>query len=146
MDIIAFNPLNVSETQYLTEKFCMPMDGKKFIKWRGKFKRKGCPSINIETDTCRYINQVQDFYKAKNNRGFTLDDIAVICQLRYIGARSSLKNAYKSKDRLRDFSLVTNSLRQIMAECDRLYIKVKKQIEKRDEEKFYRDLGYIFEE
>lgn len=146
MDIIAFNPLNICETQYLTEKFCMPMDRKKFIKWRGKFKRKGYPTVNIETDTSRYIDQIQGFYRVKYNKDFTLDEIAVICQLRYIGARSSLKNAYKSRSHLRDFVLVTNLLKRIMSECDQLYTKVKRQIEKRDEEKFYRDLGFIFEE
>ena len=140
MKIDRFNPSNVKETQKLTKIYCMPTDSKKFIKWRGKFKRKGYGSVTIEVDTHRYLEQIHGIYVAKNHKGFTLDDIATICQLRYMAASSSLKNAEKSKVRLSDYIVVTTLLKKIMADSEEIYCQAMSKIEDKEQEEIEKDM------
>lgn len=140
MRIDRFDPRNIKETQKLTKIYCMPTDSKKFIKWRGKFKRKGYGSVTIEVDTHRYLEQIHGIYVAKNHKGFTLDDIATICQLRYMAASSSLKNAEKSKVRLSDYIVVTTLLKKIMADSEEIYCQAMSKIEDKTQEEIEKDM------
>lgn len=140
MRIDRFDPRNIKETQKLTKIYCMPTDSKKFIKWRGKFKRKGYGSVTIEVDTHRYLEQIHGIYVAKNHKGFTLDDIATICQLRYMAASSSLKNAEKSKVRLSDYIVVTTLLKKIMADSEEIYCQAMSKIEDKAQEEIEKDM------
>jgi len=140
MKIDRFNPSNVKETQKLTKIYCMPTDSKKFIKWRGKFRRKGYGSVSIEIDTHRYFEQIHEIYTKKNHKGFSLDDIATICQLRYMAARSSLKNAEKSKARLSDYIVVTTLLRKIMVDTEKIYCQAMSRIEDKEMEELQKDM------
>lgn len=140
MRIDRFDPRNIKETQKLTKIYCMPTDSKKFIKWRGKFKRKGYGSVTIEVDTHRYLEQIHRIYVAKNHKGFTLDDIATICQLRYMAASSSLKNAEKSKVRLSDYIVVTTLLKKIMADSEEIYRQAMCKIDDKAMEELQKDM------
>lgn len=131
MIIDRFDPRNIKETQKLTKIYCMPIDSKKFIKWRGKFRRKGYGCVTIEIDTHRYLEQIHGIYTQKNHKGFSLEDIATICQLRYMAARSSLKNAEKSKARLSDYIVVTTLLRKIMNDSEEIYCQAMAKIEEK---------------
>ena len=129
MKINRFDPHNIKQTQQLTKYYCMPTDSKKFIKWRGKFRRKGYGNVSIEIDTHRYLEQIHDIFRTKNHKGFSLEDIATICQLRYMAACSSLKNAEKSKVRLSDYIVVTSLLRKIMDDTEKIYCQAMIKIE-----------------
>ena len=140
MRIDRFDPRNIKETQKLTKIYCMPTDSKKFIKWRGKFRRKGYGSVTIEIDTHRYLEQICGIYFAKNHKGFTLEDIATICQLRYMAASSSLKNAEKSKARLSDYVVVTSLLRKIMIDSEEIYRQAMCKIDDKAMEELQKDI------
>lgn len=140
MIIDKFDPKDTKETQALTKKYCMPMDSKNFIKWRGKFRRKGYGSVSIEIDTRRYFEQIHDIYKQKNHKGFTLEDIATICQLRYMAASSSIRNADKSEKRLNDVIAVKILLKKIMDDCDVIYKETMARINKQNR-KLFEDVG-----
>lgn len=140
MRIDRFDPRNIKETQKLTKIYCMPTDSKKFIKWRGKFRRKGYGSVTIEIDTHRYLEQIHEIYVAKNHKGFTLEDIATICQLRYMAASSSLKNAEKSKVRLSDYVVVTTLLKKIMIDSEEIYRQAMCKIDDKAMEELQKDM------
>lgn len=142
MTIDKFDSNDIKQTQALTKKYCMPMDHKKFIKWRGTFKRKGYGKVTIETDTRRYLAQICGIYFAENHKGFTLEDIVTICQLRYMGARSSLRNAKKNEDRLPDYPVVRILLTRIMADCDAFYRDAMAAINKKNRA-FFKSIGII---
>ena len=140
MIIDRFNPNDIKQTQALTKMYCMPMDSKNFIKWRGKFRRKGYGSVSIEIDTRRYLEQIHEIYAQKNHKGFTLEDIATICQLRYMAASSSIRNADKSEKRLSDVVAVKILLKKIMEDCDVIYKKTMARINKQNR-KLFEDIG-----
>lgn len=148
MRITRFDPTNFEETQSLTKKYCMPMDSKKFIKWRGKVRRtkKNGGSVTIETDTMKYFKQIQGFYNAKYQKNYTLDDVATICQLRFMAARRSLINAEKNRHRLSDYHAVVIILNKIMSDTENLYCKVMAKIEDLAYEKFKADMAAEEEE
>jgi len=143
MRITKFDPQNIQQTQSLTKKFCMPMDKKGFIKWRGKVRRtrKNGGSVTIETDTKQYFRQIQGFYQAKHNKKYTLEDVATICELRYMAARRSLKNAEKNQLQLSDYQAVIIILNKIISDTEDLYYKVMAKIEDIEYAKFQAEMA-----
>ena len=119
MKIDRFNPRDKSETKDLCKYYCMPTDKNGFIIWKD-------PQIPL--DIKKYIEMLKPEFKAKNGRDISHDDVLTICQLRYMAARSSLRNAEENSDKMGNYNKDYRSLSQIKDECESLYKATKQDL------------------
>ena len=119
MKINKFNPHDKTETRALCEKYCMPTDKKGFIKWKDP---------NIPLDIKQYIFMLMPKFEAKNGHKLSYDDVLVICQLRYMAARSSLRNAEENSNKMGNYNKDYRSLSRILEDCDSLYNETKRRL------------------
>jgi hypothetical protein len=118
MKIDRFNPRDKSETKDLCKYYCMPTDKNGFIIWKGP---------RIPLDMKEYISMlIMPKFKANTGKTLTFDDVLTICQLRYMAARSSLRNAEENSDKMGNYNNDFDNLLHIMRDCDSLYEATKR--------------------
>ena len=119
MKINKFNPRDKRETKALCDMYCMPVDKKGFVKWKG-------PGIPL--DIKQYITMLMPKFEAKNGRRLSYDDVLVICQLRFMAARSSLRNAQENASVMGNYNKDVINLSNILKDCDSLYSETKRRL------------------
>jgi len=67
-------------------------------------------------------------FEAKNGHKLSYDDVLVICQLRYMAARSSLRNAEENSNKMGNYNKDYRSLSRILEDCDSLYNETKRRL------------------